>query len=187
MHRRAMPLEHRSIAARLYVPEPNRRIKASAGHRTPIRAPRQAKYLAPMSLKCLETAEAFHVPQFDGPIPTRAGELCAIGSKRQSPHHVGMPHKDRNTGGRLCCLQLPQPNASIEAATGEQMPIWTLRYREDWSGMRQSLQECTRLRIPEPDGRLIPTAAGKCASIGSKGQAEDAAGVPHGPERGPTL
>src|SRR5437588_3482281 len=83
MHRRAMPLEHRSIAARLHVPEPNRRIKASAGHRPPIRAPRHAKHQAPMSLKCLETAEAFHVPQFDGPIPTRAGELCAIGSKRQ--------------------------------------------------------------------------------------------------------
>ena len=138
-----------------------------------------------MPLKRVKTTTTFHVPQPDRPIPTRAGQLATIGCKRQSAHPTGMPRKARNAGGRVWCLHLPQSNAPIEAAAGEQATIRAPSHREDRSGMRQGLEVCAALGVPEPDGGIIPTA-GQCATIGGKGQAY-AGGLPNGPEWDPTL
>ncbi len=89
-----------------------------------------------MPLKRVETAPAGHVPQFDGPIPTRAGELGAIRGKSQSPDPLSMSRKARDVGGRLCRPHPPHPNAPIEAATSKQAPIWTPGQREDRTGVR---------------------------------------------------
>ena len=52
--------------------------------------------------------------------------------------------------------------------------------------MRQRPAGGCPLRVPEPDGRII-SAAGEQASIGGKGQAVDAFGMPARPEQGATL
>src|SRR5947209_240510 len=148
----------------------------------PLRMPRQRLAYAWTSLLP-------HLPELDATIPARAGQLTAVGGKGQSPHPVAMPPERLYAGSWLGlprAWDLPHPNVSIKAATGEQAPIWTPGQREDRTGMRQRLQGCAQLRIPEPHRRVIaPT--GEHASVRSKGQPVGALGMPARPERSTTF
>ncbi len=139
-----------------------------------------------MPLKRLQTASAGQFPQLDAAIPARTSQPAPVGGKGQSRYPVAMPLKRLHAGSRPGLLPLPQPQRAHDAATGEQAPIRAPGQREDRTGMRQVREGCAQLRIPEPDGRLIPTA-GQRASIGGKSQAKQAVDWPNGPERGPTL
>src|SRR2546421_472332 len=93
-----------------------------------------------------------------------------------------MPLQQRSS---TALLRIPQPNRGIKARAGYRAAKRAPSHREDRSGMRQGLEIPAALRVPEPDGGIIPTA-GQCTTIGCKGQAY-AGGLPNGPERDPTL
>src|SRR5947209_13028860 len=114
-----MPLQYRPIAALLDIPTSDRVVKAGAGLPASIRAPRQALHPLCMPLKRVETAPAGQVPDSDCPIPTRAGQSAAVGGKGQSLHPVAMPGERLHAGGWLWCLEFPDLNTSIKAATGQ--------------------------------------------------------------------
>src|SRR2546421_13044276 len=179
-----MPVQRRLIAVSFDVPQPDRLVKASTGQRAPIWAPGHAKHPVRMPRKRLETASAGYVPQPDGPVPARARELGAIGCESKSRHPMGMPQEYLHAGGWLCPLQLPHPNASIEAATGEQLAVRAPGQRVHSAALTsQRLHVHAGDRIPEPDERIIP-AAGEQAPIRGKGHSVDAVRMPIRPEQG---
>src|SRR5437763_5454001 len=96
-----------------------------------------------------------------------------------------MPPKRLHAASWLGLLDLPQPNVSIKAATGEQAPIRTPADCKHRTRMRECLELPATQWVPEPHRRVIaPT--GEHASIRSKGQPVGALGMPAQPERGPT-
>src|SRR2546427_7529522 len=100
---------------------------------------------------------------------------------------MGMPQQCLLAGGWLCPLQLPHPNASIEAATGEQLAVRAPGQRVHSAALiSQRLHVRTGGRIPEPDERIIP-AAGEQAPIRGKGHSVYAVRMPIRPEQGATL
>src|SRR3989441_13350774 len=62
--------------------------------------------------------DALPISQLARLVQAPAGQLCPVGRKSQSKSPVGMPCERLHAHGGLCPLHLPQPNASIEAATG---------------------------------------------------------------------
>ena len=81
----------------------------------------------------------------------------------------------------------PQPNLRVEAPAGEQAPIGTPGQRMHRATVTgEHLQMCAPVGLPEPDDGII-SAAAQCASIGGKGQALDAVGMPACPEQGTVL
>src|SRR6266849_1611590 len=98
-----------------------------------------------------------------------------------------MPCEDAHTCALLCFLHLPQSNASIEASTGQQAPIETPFQRVHRAALDGESREVrTPVGIPELDGGIISTT-GEHASVGSKGEALDAAAMPTHPEQGTIL
>src|SRR5260370_18541603 len=93
-----------------------------------------------------------------------------------------MPCEDAHAGAWLCFLHLPQSNASIEASTGQQAPIETPGQRVHRAALDGESREVrTPVGIPELDGGIISTT-GEYASVGSKGEALDAAAMPTHPD-----
>src|SRR5947209_5621183 len=138
-----------------------------------IRAPDHRSHPVCMPGQRLAQAEAFHVPQPDSAIPTATGQLCAIGSKSQSQHPVGMSREHPQGSFWLRPRELPQSNPSIEASTGEHAPMGTPSQREYRAALTgESLAVYARVDIPELDGGIV-SAAREGASIGGKGQALD--------------
>jgi len=181
-----MPLQPRTIAASLRVPEPNHSIKASTGHRAPVRAPGHRMDPVCMPLKRVETASTDQVPESDRPIPTRAGQSAAVGGKGQSLHPVAMPGERLHAGGWLCCLEFPYLNTSIKVATGQVSAVATPGHRIHGDLGSDRLDVGAGCRIPEPYGRIIP-ATGEHLAIGGKGQIFDDVSLPSCPQQRTTL
>src|SRR6266700_240802 len=90
IHRSGMPLQPRSITALLRIPEPNRVVKATAGHRAPIWAPGHRIHSA-LGSDRLDVCTGLRIPEPDGRIFPATGEYLAIGGKGQIFDDVGMP------------------------------------------------------------------------------------------------
>src|SRR4051794_3854155 len=105
----------------------------------PVRMPRQR----------LETASAGHLPQLDRTIIAPAGQGAAVGGKSQSIYPVGMSLERLHTESWLGLLDLPHPNLSIQAATGQQVSVRTPGYYKHRTRMRQRLELCATLEVPE--------------------------------------
>src|SRR5215472_17749934 len=97
-----------------------------------------------------------------------------------------MPLKHLHAESRSGLLHLPEPNHTLEVATGKQVPIRAPGQREDRTGMRQVLQVCAQLRVPQPDGRVM-SPTGEHASIRGKSWTGGSLGLPVRPEQGATL
>src|SRR5947209_17890399 len=84
-------------------------------------------------------------------------------------------------------MHLPQSNASIDAATGQQAPIRAPGQSIDRAALAgERLEVLTRGDIPESDSAII-SATGECPAIRSKDETMDAAGMLSQPEQGPVL
>src|SRR2546429_9058387 len=135
-----------------------------------------------MPIKRVETASAGYVPESDGPIPTRAGQLGAIRRKGQPQHPVRMSAERLHAGGWLCCLEFPYLNTSIKVATGQLCAVGAPGHRKDSTLGSYRFYVCAGLRIPEPDGRIFP-ATGEYLAIGGKGQIFDDVSLPSCPKQ----
>src|SRR6266852_1013859 len=181
-----MPVQCSPRSALSDVPEPDRFVKAGTGQCASIQAPDHSLHPVRMPRERLETAEAFHVPQLDGLVPTRTRELGAIGGEGQPSHPVSMSRKSLHVGARLWYLGLPHPNVSIGAATGEQSPIGAPGQRVHRATLsRKPLYVHAAPRVPEVDEGVIPTT-GEEAPIRGKGQTSDSSGLPARPEQSAT-
>ena len=182
-----MPVQRRSIAAPIDIPEPDCLVKAATGQDASIRTPGHRPHPVGMPRKRLAHTSAGHFPELDGAIPTPAGQGASIGCKSQCEHPVGMPHEHPHAGTWLCPREIPQSNMGVEAPTGEQAPIGTPGQGVHRAAMaRERPQGRAGLRVQKLDDRICP-AASERASIGGKSQALDIVGLPARPEQGAAL
>src|SRR5689334_6330366 len=182
-----MPMEHHAIAVLCNIPQPDRLVKARAGHRASIGTPGHGVDPLRMPRQCLEHTSASNVPELDRAIPTAARQLGAIGRKGQRVHPVRVAHERENVCGWLVFLHLPEPNTAITTATSEQLPIGTPGQRVYCPALTcQSLDRLARGDVPQLDDGIIPTG-GKGVPIRGKDHTEDHVRVPPGPEQGPAL
>src|SRR5438270_6023371 len=183
-----MPAERCPIAVSLDIPEPNRLIGGSARQGPSVRTPSYRFYPIGMSDQRLEEVSSGDLPELDGLVPVCTGKQAPVGGKGLSRSPVGVPHQDRNAGCRPGLLYLPEPDLPIGATTSEQASIGTpgASNGKDRLRMRQCLEKRTRLRIPEPDGRISPPT-GHYVAIGGIGETRDIARMPPRPEQSAQL
>ena len=141
-----------------------------------------------MSDQRLEYVSTGDRPELDGVVPVCTGKQAPVGGKGLSRSPVGVPHQDRNAGCWPGLLYLPEPDLPIGATTSEQASIGTpgASNGKDRLRMRQCLEKRTRLRIPEPDGRISPPT-GHYVAIGGIGETRDIARMRARPEQSATL
>jgi hypothetical protein len=122
-----------------------------------------------MPLKRVETASAGHVPEFDRPIPTRAGQLDAIRRKGQPQHPVLMSTELLHAGCWLCSPQFPYLNTSIKAATDQVCTVGGKGQTFDDVSMPSCPKQRATLYIPQFD-RPIPASRGQQPFVRAESQ-----------------
>jgi hypothetical protein len=124
-HGSAMAAQQPGWSDALRIPDGHQHIRACTGKLRAIGTPGHRVYPVRVSHKCLGHASTRHLPELDGAVPAPTGQPAAIGGKGQGEHPAGMPCEDCNAARGPALLYLPQPNLSLEAATGKQALIGT--------------------------------------------------------------
>ncbi len=182
VHCGSMSTQHYPVVALLDIPKQGSFVNRATGHGSSISTPRHPDHLVCMSRESLAHTSAGYVPQFYCVIPASTCQSASVGCKGQPHYPVGVLPEGLYTGGWLCLLDLPQPNTTIKATSGEQVSIRTPGDRIDISRLLQGLQVRAAVSVPDLNGCASP-AAGEHTAIGAKGETDDICMLTHPEQR----